>query len=45
MIDRASSALIAAWIVTFVATTLPVSALAATSVWDTTVFFSRCGMP
>lgn len=38
MLDRALSALAAAWIVTLVATTLLVCALAAASVWDTTVF-------
>ncbi len=39
MIDRALSALAAAWVITFVATMLLVTALAVASVWDSTVYF------
>jgi hypothetical protein len=39
MIDHCLSALAAAWIITFVATTGLVTALAAESVWDSQVYF------
>lgn len=40
MMDRALSALAAAWVVSVVATTLLVAALAAASVWDTAIFLN-----
>jgi hypothetical protein len=39
MVDRCLSALVSAWITTFVATTLLVAALAMASVWDRNVYF------